>query len=114
MPPILRYQDLELVHVDRLLSEHRVLRLELDPRRAAPLAALIDIARGATAGRGLPLIPRLRQLCRGLWLTLRILVRHSKLFSLLNVIVLDAPSQTWHARSDGTVVFQFIRSRAKV
>jgi len=49
------------------------------------------------------------QFSSGILLTARIAIWHPRLLSLLNVVVLHAPSQIWHQRPDGSVLFQFTR-----
>ena len=112
MIPTLRYEDLEQGLVDRLLAESGAIRVELSPPHASPLAALLSLARDCLGWNHLPFRRRVGPAARGLVLTGRILLFHSKLLSLLSVVVLDSAAQTWHSRPDGTVVFQFIRAGA--
>ena len=107
----LEYGDLEPDRVDRLLAEHGAIRVSLSQKHAAPLASLIDVIRASGNWRQLPLRSRFAPGAKALALTIRITVLHSRLPALLRVIVLHAPSQTWHLRPDGSAVFQFVRPR---
>jgi hypothetical protein len=84
-------------------------RLALPAERAAPLASLIDVVRESRGWGRLSIRSRLLRLSTGLLLTTRIAIWHPRLLSLLNIVVLHAPSQIWHRQCDGSVLFQFVR-----
>ena len=114
MLPTLEYEDLEMDRVDRLLAEHGEIRVSLNTSHAAPLTSLIDVIRATGDWKRLPLLSRLSPGAKALVLTARITFLHSRLLSLLNVIVLHAPAQLWHTRPDGSVLFHFVRPPGKV
>jgi hypothetical protein len=108
--PTLRYEQLEQELVDRLLAESGTIRVQLSSAHAAPLAALLGVARECLGWKHLPFWRRIWPAARALLLTARILLFHSKLLSLIGVVILNSAAQTWHRRPDGTVVFQFVRA----
>ena len=98
-----------MARVDTQLSSHGAIEVELDARRAVPLATLINAVRDSACWRELPRMVRLVRALAGLGLTLRILLRHTRLFSLAGAVVLNA--STWESRQEGTVLFRFEKHR---
>jgi hypothetical protein len=111
--PTLRYEELEQRLVDRLLAERGAIRVQLSPAHAGPWAALLRLARDCSGWQRLPFQRRVLPAARGILLTGRIFLFHSKLLSLISVVVLNSAAQTWHSRPDGTVVFQFNQAGAE-
>jgi len=109
MPPPIEYDELDLKRVDDLLATHGAVRLALNARRAAPLVSLMSLVRDSRGWRNRPFPSRVGRFSSGLVLTARIAIWQPRLLSLLNIIALHAPSQIWHQRSDGSVLFQFTR-----
>jgi hypothetical protein len=104
---ILRYSEIEIAKVDRLLAEEGELLISLPPSRAKLCIAFIETVRSSDTWRRLPAIQRVAPLARGLWTTLKIMLRSPRLFELGRVVVLNASSQSWAVGADGDYLFTF-------
>ena len=112
MAAALGYTDLRMDRVDSVLSQNGELLVSLPERRARACIAFIETVRVAqswSTNRSTPFIARLCPLAKGLWVTLRILFAHPRLFELGRVVVLNTPSQTWEQSADGSFLFRFAR-----
>jgi hypothetical protein len=109
MTQVLGYSDLTMDRVDSIFSETGELLVSLPPSHAETCIAFIETVRAAHGWRKTPYISRLLPFARGLWVTLRIVLRYPRLFELGRVVVLNSSSQTWEQRPDGNVLFKFAR-----
>lgn len=109
MREVLDYADLSMEHVDRVLDAEGELFVKLSPEHASACIAFIDTTRQAQSWRPrqVPRIARLPQLLSGWLVTLRILFRHSNLFELGRVVVLNSAEQSWQTLPDGSYLFRF-------
>jgi len=109
MPDILDYDDLDMNRVDGVLEREGELFLSLAPNHAKACIAFIETIRTAQAWspRHVARIARIPPLISGWWVTLRILFRHSRIFELGRVVVLNSSGQSWHALPDGSYLFRF-------
>jgi hypothetical protein len=95
--------------VDSVLSQNGELLVLLPQKHARACIAFIEIvcvAKSWSTNRT-PFIARLWPLAKGLWLSLRILFVHPRLFELGRVVVLNTSSQTWEQSADGNFLFRF-------
>lgn len=111
MTSALRYDDLNMNRVDTIFSENGELLVTLSPNHAAALISFIETVRVSQSwGKNrTPFLARLVPLAKGLLVTLHIAVKHSRLFDLGRVIVLNSASLTWEELPDGQIVFRFMR-----
>jgi hypothetical protein len=111
MTSTLRYDDLDMNRVDAIFDEKGELLISLPPNHASALISFIKAVQVSQswAKNGTPFLARLVPLAKGLLVTLRITVKHSRLFDLSRVIILNSASQTWEHLPDGQVLFRFIR-----
>lgn len=114
MREVLDYRDLRMEHVDRVLDAEGELFVKLSPQHARACIALIDTTRNAQSWgpKQVPRVAWLPQLISGWLVTLRILFRHSKLFELSGVVVLNSAEQTWQTLPDGSYLFRFSKQHA--
>jgi hypothetical protein len=114
MGEALDYRDLRMEHVDRVLDTEGELLVKLTPQHARACIAFIETTRRAQSWgpERVPRIARVPQILRGFLVTLRILVRHSKLFELGRVVVLNSTEQTWQTLPDGSYLFRFSKRHA--
>ena len=111
MDTVLDYDDLDTKNIDPIFSQIGQLFVSLPPLRAAPLISFIEIVRESKDWRPnrTPFIYRLPTLAKSILLLFRIMVRHSRLLELAQVIILNSSSQTWEQLSNGQVLFRFTR-----
>jgi hypothetical protein len=111
MAGALEYTDLRMDRVDSVLLQNGELLVSLPERRARACIAFIETVRVAQSWstNRTPFIARLCPLAKGLWVTLRILFAHPRLFELGRVVVLNSSSQTWEQSADGSFLFRFAR-----
>jgi len=109
MAPVLRYEELKMEAVDALLSENNELLVSLPEKHASALISFIETVRTCQSWgpKHVPRHARLLPLAKGLWVTLLVLLKHSKLFELGRVIVLNSKSQMWEHLPNGEVLFRF-------
>ena len=114
MREILNYADLTMEHVDRALDADGELFVKLSPEHARACIAFIDTTRQVQSWgpKRVPRIARVPQLLSGWLVTLRILFRHSKLFELGRVVVLNSAEQSWQTLPDGSYLFRFSKRNA--
>ena len=114
MREVLDYGNLEMKLVDRVLDAEGELFVKLSPQHARACIAFIDTTRNAQSWgpKQVPRVARLPQLLSGWLVTLRILLRHSKLFELGRVVVLNSAEQTWQTLPDGSYLFRFSKRHA--
>jgi hypothetical protein len=111
MTSALRYDDLDMNRVDGIFDEKGELLVSLPPNHASALISFIEttqVAQSWSKSRT-PFLARLVPLAKGLLVTLRITIKHSRLFELGRVVVLNSASQTWEKLPDGHVLFRFVR-----
>jgi len=111
MTSALCYEDLDMNRVDGILDEKGELLVSLPPNHASALISFIEttqVAQSWSKNRT-PFFARLVPLAKGLLVTLRITIKHSRLFDLGRVVVLNSASQTWEKLPDGHVLFRFVR-----
>ena len=111
MAQALGYADLSMDRVDSVLSHNGELLVSLSENHARACIAFIEMVRVAQSWptNRTPLVARLWPLAKGLWITLRILFAHIRLFELSRVVVLNASAQTWEQSADGSFLFRFAR-----
>ena len=112
MAGALTYADLEMSRVDAELNEQRELLILLPPRRARALISLIESTRDLQ--RRSSFFARLGPMARGLFATARALIFHYRLLELVRVLVYRSRSATWHASTDGNVLFRFTHDKAAI
>jgi hypothetical protein len=112
--PTLRYEDLEHKRVDRLLEENGVVQISLTDKHASALSSLIEATQAIQVWRQMNRRKRVVPGAKTLVLAARIFLRHSKLFELLNLIVVRAIPCSSYKLSDGSVLFRFARVPGKV
>ena len=111
MAAALGYADLDMDRVDSVLSQTGELFVSLPEKHARACIAFIETVRVAQrwSTNRTPFFKRLWPLAKALWITLRILFAHSRLFELGRVVVLSTSSQTWTQGADGNFLFRFAR-----
>jgi hypothetical protein len=111
MAAALGYVDLSMDRVDAVLSQTGELLVSLPERRARACIAFIETVRAVQSWstNRTPFVARLWALAKSLWVTLRILFAHPRLFELGRVVVLNTSSQTWTQGADGNFLFRFAR-----
>lgn len=109
MPTVLSYDDLDARSIDPIFSKDGQVIVSLPTPHATALIAFIETARASQSWGHIPFLARLGPLAKGLFVTLRITVRHSRLFALGQIIVLNSSSQTWEQLPDGQFLFRFVR-----
>ena len=111
MTSALRYDELDMNRVDTILDEKGELLISLPPNHASVLISFIETVQVSQswAKNRTPFLARLVPLAKGLLVTLRITVKHSRLFDLGRVVVLNSASQIWEHLPDGHVLFRFMR-----
>lgn len=116
MDSALGYLDLSMDHVDSVLSQKGELLVSLPGKHARACMSFIGTVQAVQSWspRRTPFLARLWPLVKGLLVTIRILVAHSKLFELSRVIVLNSSAQTWEQHPDGTYLFRFVRKQGAV
>jgi hypothetical protein len=116
MVSALGYDDLSMDRVDSVLSESGELLVSLPERHGRVCVAFIETVRTVQSWptNRTPFLARLWPLCKSLWVTVRVLVGHAKLFELSRVIVLNSSAQTWEHLPNGTFIFKFVRKPGAV
>jgi len=116
MVAALGYADLNMDRVDSVLSQSGELLISLPEKHARACMTFIETIRVVQSWpvNHTPFLARLWPLAKSLWVTLRILVAHPRLFELGRVIVLNSSAQTWERLPDGTFLFRFVRKHGAV
>jgi len=110
-PRPLEYDELDVDRVDAMLTADGEVLVALPATHAGPFIAFIDTFQ--TARRwdrdGTPLRSRLGPLAASLVLTVRMSLRHKKLFELSDLVTMNSSSRTWTRVADDRWVFRFTR-----
>jgi hypothetical protein len=111
MTSALRYDDLDMNRVDAIFDEKGEILISLPANHASALISFIETMQvtQSWSKNHTPFLARLAPLAKGLLVTLRIAIKHSRLIDLGRVIVLNLTSQTWEKLPDGHVLFRFMR-----
>jgi hypothetical protein len=111
MPAPVGYADLKMEQLDFILERDGELLVSLSDRHAHACIEFIQTIRTAQSWpvNRTPRLARIWPMLKGHWVTLRIMLAHSRLFELGRVIVLNTSSQTWERRADGNYLFKFSR-----
>ena len=98
MPSALHYDDLEMNRVDGVFNEMGEVLVTLPSNHASALISFVEtvlIVQSWSKDRT-PFLARLMPLAKGLLVTLRVTIRHPRLFDLGQIIVLKSNhSRTW-------------------
>ena len=108
-PKVFEYSNLDMDQVDSVLAQDGELFVSLPERHARACIAFIETVRGVKSLNKdrPPLVTRCWVLGKGFWMTLRLVLAHSRLFQLSRVVILNSSSQTWEQRVDRNFLFRF-------
>jgi hypothetical protein len=106
---IFEYSNLDLNQVDAVLAQNGELFVSLPERHARACIIFIETVRVVKSlnKNRLPFVTRCWELAKGLWMTLRLMIAHPRLFQLSRVIILNSSSQTWEQSADHNFLFRF-------
>lgn len=109
MTSLLHYAELESKRADSLLAADGELLVSLSQQHAKALISFIETTRTVQSRefKQSSFLKRISFLPRGLWVTATILFKHSRLFELGGVVVLNSRSQVWEQQTTGDVLFSF-------
>jgi hypothetical protein len=110
-PKVFEYSNLDMDQVDSVLAQNGELLVSLSEGHARACIAFIETVRDVKSlnTNRPPLVTRCWVLGKGFWMTLRLVLAHSRLFQLSRVIILNSSSQTWKQRVDRNFLFRFTR-----
>lgn len=109
---VFEYSNLDMNQVDAVLAQNGELLVSLPERHARACIVFIETVRDVKSlnKKRSPLITRCWVLAKGLWMILRLMLAHSRLFQLSRVVILNSASQTWKQSADHHFLFRFTRS----
>lgn len=110
-PKVFEYSNLDLDQVDAVLAQNGELLVSLPERHARACIVFIETVREVKSlnKNRSSFITRCLVLAKGLWMTLRLMLAHSRLFQLGRVVILNSSSQTWEQSTDRNFLFRFTR-----
>src|SRR5215210_5787441 len=110
-PKVFEYSNLDLDQVDAVLAQNGELLGSLPERHARACIVFIETVRDVRSlnKNRSPFITRCWVLAKGLWMTLRLMLAHPRLFQLGRVVILNSSSQTWERSTDRNFLFRFTR-----
>jgi hypothetical protein len=107
MTLIVEYDELNMTRVDKIFSEERELLVSLSSTHAKALLSFIETVRTSQNWGKTPYLKRIGPLMKALIVTLRIGLKHSRIFDLGGVIVINRASYTCEKLPNEQVLFRF-------